>query len=85
MRSAKGVVRAADIPALARTSFPLCMRAMYEAVHADHHLRHSGRMELGLFLKVACSLAWDAGLQGAPRCMRNSSCGLGFPCLRDAM
>ena len=52
VRSAKGVVRAADIPALARTSFPLCMRAMYEALHAEHHLRHSGRMELGLFLKV---------------------------------
>lgn len=55
MRTAKGVVRAADIPALSRTSFPLCMRVMYEAVHAEHHLRHSGRMELGLFLKVARS------------------------------
>lgn len=55
VRSSKGVVRAADVPALARASFPLCMRAMYEAVHAEHHLRHSGRMELGLFLKVASS------------------------------
>ena len=55
MQSTKGVVRVVDVPALARTSFPLCMRNMYESLHADHHLRHSGRMELGLFLKVRTS------------------------------
>lgn len=45
------VVRAAQIPSLAKTSFPLCMALMTERLHADHHLKHGGRQQLGLFLK----------------------------------
>lgn len=45
------VLRSANIPALAKTSFPLCMALMTQRLHADHHLRHGGRQQLGLFLK----------------------------------
>ncbi|KAG9147665.1 hypothetical protein Leryth_015722 [Lithospermum erythrorhizon] len=40
-----------DIDQLAKTSFPLCMRHLFEKLREDHHLRHGGRMQLGLFLK----------------------------------
>ncbi|XP_060669227.1 probable DNA primase large subunit isoform X1 [Ziziphus jujuba] len=40
-----------DINELARSSFPLCMRHLFEKLKEDHHLKHGGRMQLGLFLK----------------------------------
>eukprot|EP00884_Botryococcus_braunii_P016382 jgi/Botrbrau1/3427/Bobra.139_1s0007.1 len=49
--ASKEVVTAAQIPVLARTSFPLCMQRMYDHLHSVHHLKHTGRMQLGLFLK----------------------------------
>jgi DNA primase large subunit len=48
-----GPITAADIPALAAASFPLCMQAMVAGLAADHHLKHKGRLQLGLFLKGA--------------------------------
>ncbi|KAK9838163.1 hypothetical protein WJX81_005591 [Elliptochloris bilobata] len=68
----RGVVMAAALPALARQSFPLCMKMMYERVETDHHLKHSGRLQLGLFLKglglplEEAMRFWRAGF--APRC-----------------
>ncbi|KAK2366335.1 protein CURVATURE THYLAKOID 1B, chloroplastic [Trifolium repens] len=41
-----------DIDQVAKTSFPLCMRHLFDKLEEDHHLKHGGRMQLGLFLKV---------------------------------
>ncbi|KAL0421583.1 UNVERIFIED_CONTAM: putative DNA primase large subunit, partial [Sesamum latifolium] len=40
-----------DIDQVAKSSFPLCMRHLFEKLREDHHLKHGGRMQLGLFLK----------------------------------
>lgn len=40
-----------DLDGLAMRSFPLCMRHLYLKLQEDHHLRHGGRQQLGLFLK----------------------------------
>ncbi|CAH9085949.1 unnamed protein product [Cuscuta epithymum] len=40
-----------DIDQAAKTSFPLCMRHLFEKLREDHHLKHGGRLQLGLFLK----------------------------------
>ncbi|PKI76981.1 hypothetical protein CRG98_002484 [Punica granatum] len=40
-----------DLDQIAKSSFPLCMRHLFEKLREDHHLKHGGRMQLGLFLK----------------------------------
>ncbi|KAL5188054.1 putative DNA primase large subunit [Glycine soja] len=40
-----------DIDQVAKSSFPLCMRHLFDKLKEDHHLKHGGRMQLGLFLK----------------------------------
>ena len=53
----RGDLSAASVDSLA-ASFPLCMRNLLGRVREDHHLKHGGRMQLGLFIKVrlACNL-----------------------------
>lgn len=45
-------VTADMIDDLARKHFPLCMRALHHNLRKDSHLKHEGRLQYGLFLKV---------------------------------
>nr|XP_043613484.1 probable DNA primase large subunit [Erigeron canadensis] len=46
-----GEISLKDIDQVARASFPLCMQHLFNTLREDHHLKHGGRMQLGLFLK----------------------------------
>lgn len=41
---------------VARKHFPACMRNLYERLKRDHHMKHFGRLQLGLFLKVGVAV-----------------------------
>jgi Eukaryotic-type DNA primase, large subunit len=47
----KDKINLADLDLLAARSFPLCMREMHKYLRANHHLKHWGRLQYGLFLK----------------------------------
>ncbi|XP_050373969.1 probable DNA primase large subunit [Argentina anserina] len=40
-----------DIDDIAKSSFPMCMHHLFQKLREEHHLKHGGRMQLGLFLK----------------------------------
>ncbi|CAK4615488.1 hypothetical protein LEN26_001431 [Aphanomyces euteiches] len=39
------------VDGLSKTSMPLCMKTLHQALTTQHHLKHGGRMQYGLFLK----------------------------------
>ncbi|KAM7135898.1 DNA primase large subunit isoform 1-T1 [Molossus nigricans] len=46
-----GKISLDQIDSLCTKSFPPCMRQLHKALRDNHHLRHGGRMQYGLFLK----------------------------------
>ena len=45
-------IKAEMVDDLAKKHFPMCMRSLHESLRRDHHLKHFGRLQYGLFLKV---------------------------------
>ncbi|KAF8163232.1 eukaryotic and archaeal DNA primase, large subunit-domain-containing protein [Crassisporium funariophilum] len=45
-------IKAEMIDELSKRHFPMCMRALHENLKRDNHLKHFGRLQYGLFLKV---------------------------------
>ncbi|KDQ60698.1 hypothetical protein JAAARDRAFT_151308 [Jaapia argillacea MUCL 33604] len=51
--SANGeAIKAEMIDDLARKHFPLCMKNLHDNLRRDRHMKHYGRLQYGLFLKV---------------------------------
>jgi DNA primase large subunit len=51
-------INAEMVDELAQKDFPLCMRMHHENLQRDKHLKHFGRLEYGLFLKVCYFQRW---------------------------
>jgi DNA primase large subunit len=49
-------ITAEMVDGLAKKHFPMCMRHLHQSLQRDHHLKHFGRLQYGLFLKVSGTL-----------------------------
>lgn len=47
-------IRAEMVNDIAHNHYPMCMRNLHDSLRKDKHLKHYGRLQYGLFLKV-CS------------------------------
>ncbi|CAL1578119.1 unnamed protein product [Knipowitschia caucasica] len=57
-----GKISLEQIDSLSGKSFPLCMKQLHQSLRENHHLRHGGRMQYGLFLK-GIGLSLEQALQ----------------------
>jgi DNA primase large subunit len=55
-------IRAEMVDELAHKHFPMCMRNLHENLKRNHHLKHFGRLQYGLFLKVTSCVVGRPGL-----------------------
>jgi DNA primase large subunit len=46
-------IKAEMVDDLSRKHFPMCMRHLHDTLKRDKHLKHFGRLQYGLFLKVS--------------------------------
>lgn len=46
-------ITAEMVDEIARKHYPMCMRHLHEGLRRDRHLKHFGRLQYGLFLKVS--------------------------------
>tara|TARA_B110000208_G_C11746122_1_gene421787 strand:- start:19 stop:1614 length:1596 start_codon:yes stop_codon:yes gene_type:complete len=46
-------IKPKDLDMLAKRSMPLCMSHLHSTLSTNHHLKHAGRMQYGLFIKGA--------------------------------
>ena len=49
---AQGEVTLDQLDNLSESSYPLCMRELHRTLRQNHKLKHDGRLQYGLFLKV---------------------------------
>ena len=48
-------IKAEMIDEMAEKHWPMCMRHLHDCLRRDRHLKHHGRLQYGLFLKVSLS------------------------------
>ncbi|XP_022644525.1 probable DNA primase large subunit isoform X2 [Varroa destructor] len=58
----EGSVTPADLDSLSKSAYPLCMSVMHDWLREKHHLKHTGRLSLTLFLK-GIGLSMDDSLK----------------------
>jgi DNA primase large subunit len=56
-------IRAEMVDELAHKHFPMCMRNLHDNLKRNHHLKHFGRLQYGLFLKVGSLSSEESKLQ----------------------
>lgn len=58
--TSKSLVPIESLDSLSIKAFPLCMRHLHESLRSNHHLKHGGRLQYGLFLKAIGVVYEDA-------------------------